>query len=169
MTSNDFLEVGQVAGVHGIQGAVLLRSFAEDSNLFIKGGKILLKGPGEVVQEYVLESSRPHKGQILACLEGVSDRNGSEALKGRLIMVPKDSLPELEPGEYYWFELVGLDVLEKDGSRLGTLESIIETGSNDIYVVKDGKRETLVPALPWVILSIDLEAATMVVDLPEGL
>ena len=147
----------------------MLRSFAENPELFIQGGKILLKGPGEALQEYILESARPHKGKLLAELEGVLDRNSAEALKGRLILVHRDVLPELEPEEYYWFQLIGMDVLEKDGSRLGTLESIIETGSNDVYVVKDGKKETLVPALSWVIVSIDLEADTMVVDLPEGL
>ena len=169
MASKDFVEVGQVAGVHGIRGAVLLRSFAENSDIFAKGGKILLKGPGKNLQEYILRSSRPHKGMLLAELQGVLDRNAAEALKGGMILVHRDALPEPEPGEYYWFDLIGMEVLEKDGARLGVLDSIIETGANDVYVIKDGTKEILAPALPWVVLSIDLEAGVMTVDLPEGL
>ncbi len=169
MASDDYLEIGQVAGVHGIHGAVLLRTFTENLDLFTKGETLLVKGKDSAPQEFLLETASPHKGKILARFKGVSDRNGAEDLQGRMILVPKDRLPELESGEFYWFELIGLDVVEKNGNRLGTLESIIETGSNDVYVVKDGKRETLVPALSWVVLSIDLEASTMVVDLPEGL
>ncbi|SHK27350.1 16S rRNA processing protein RimM [Desulfatibacillum alkenivorans DSM 16219] len=169
MTSKDFVEVGQVAGVHGIRGAVLLRSFAENPDIFAKGGKILVKGPGENLQEFILESSRPHKGKLLAELQGVSDRNGAEALKGRMILVHRDALPEPEPGEYYWIDLIGMEVAAPDGARLGVLDSIIETGANDVYVIKDGEKEILAPALPWVVLSIDLEAGVMTIDLPEGL
>ncbi len=70
---------------------------------------------------------------------------------------------------HYWFDLIGIDVYTIEGDHLGRIESIIETGSNDVYVVKDGSTEVLIPALGSVVLNIDTEHNRMEVDLPEGL
>jgi 16S rRNA processing protein RimM len=77
--------------------------------------------------------------------------------------------PPLDAGEYYWSDLVGMSVHTTNGECLGTIQHIFPTGSNDVYVVRDGSRETLVPALAWVVVKVDVEAKAMTVDLPEGL
>ena len=78
-------------------------------------------------------------------------------------------MPDLEEGDYYWFDLIGLDVFGIDQKYLGRLESIIQTGSNDVYVVKKDDTEILIPALESVVQKIDLKNRRMQVDLPEGL
>jgi 16S rRNA processing protein RimM len=78
-------------------------------------------------------------------------------------------LPGLEVNTYYWEDIIGLSVYAEDGVFLGRVESIIQTGSNDVYVVKDGKSEILVPAMESVVLKIDLDQKRMKVNLPEGL
>jgi len=102
-------------------------------------------------------------------LEGISDLDRAQDFKGARILLDKTALPQLEEGVYYWSDLIGLRVFLIDGTSLGNIESIIETGSNDVYVVRKGNRETLIPALEKVVKAVDLESKTMQVDLPEGL
>jgi 16S rRNA processing protein RimM len=117
----------------------------------------------------VTEGIRPHKRLILLSLKGINDRNQSESLVHAEIFIEKGSLPELEEGVYYWADLIGLSVFASDETYMGRIESVIPTGSNDVYVVKDTDRETLIPALESVVVAVDLEKKIMRVDLPEGL
>ncbi|HAI08473.1 MAG TPA: 16S rRNA processing protein RimM, partial [Dehalococcoidia bacterium] len=85
------------------------------------------------------------------------------------ITVPASEVPELPPGEFYHFQLLDLRVLTEEGEELGTVSDILETGSNDVYVVTGGSGEILIPALADVVKDIDLEKGVMLVSLPDGL
>ncbi len=172
----DFITIGEIIGIHGIKGYVKIRSFAESSDIFIAGRSFFLNNKdGEC---YKLVKAVPHKKGIIALFDGI-DRNIAETLVGKTIAVPKDELPHLEDDTYYWNDLKGLEVVDVKLGYLGVLDHIIPTGSNDVFVVqssnriiKNGKsqnREILVPALSWIILSVDLNNRTMTVELPEGL
>jgi 16S rRNA processing protein RimM len=102
-------------------------------------------------------------------LEGVTDRSAAEALTGAEVVVARGRLPQPEADSFYWTDLIGLTVATMDGKPLGNLVRILETGANDVYVVRQGKRETLVPALAAVVRRVDLEQRRMWVELPEGL
>lgn len=106
-------------------------------------------------------------------LEGVVDCGQAETLVGSALYIGKDKLPELESDTYYWFDLIGLSVFDAENAYLGKVESIFETGSNDVLVVKDRdrgpKHEVLIPALATVIESVDLKEKKLRVKLPEGL
>jgi 16S rRNA processing protein RimM len=106
---------------------------------------------------------------VLLTLEGIDSRNLADSLKGCELLIKRTELPELEENTYFWEDIIGLSVYTADDVFLGRIESIIETGSNDVYVVKDGKNEVLVPAMESVVLKIDLDQKTMKVNLPEGL
>ena len=101
------------------------------------------------------------------------DRNLAEDLVGAEILVERDRLAEPEADSYFWADLIGLRVTDKTLGALGTIDSIMETGSNDVFVVKnkkvDPEQEFLVPALASVVIEIDLDRGEMAVDLPEGL
>ncbi len=100
----------------------------------------------------------------MARLDGVTDRDAAAALAGCDVGVARDALPALDDGEYYWSDLIGLEVRSVDGVALGTVARMMETGANDVLVV-DGERERLVPYLPGrVVRSVDLEAGTIEVD-----
>ena len=88
---------------------------------------------------------------------------------GSRLFIAKTELPDLEDGTYYWFELIGLAVYGPSDQFLGTLEAILETGSNDVYVVRYNEEEILVPALDTVVKKIDIDRRRMDVVLPEGL
>jgi 16S rRNA processing protein RimM len=115
----------------------------------------------------------PHAKTVLMALKGVDSRGLAESLVGSELFIDKAVLPELEEDTFYWSDIIGLSVFTIEEEYLGSVDSIIETGSNDVYVVKnrskDQDNEVLVPALESVVIEIDLKRKLMRVDLPEGL
>ena len=120
-------------------------------------------------KDYEIDWIKPHSRGALLALNSISDRDQAKTLIGADLQIEKAVLPDLETGIYYWHELIGLQVFTMDDRYLGRLESIIETGANDVYVVKNDRREILIPALKSVVQAIDIEANLMRVDLPDGL
>ena len=169
MPGQEYILVGKIIGVHGLRGTNKLLSYAESLSIFKPGGCILVRRPNGEEKSYTIDWVKPHSKNALLFFKGIADRDAAEDLVRSELYIAKAELPELEPGIYYWFDLIGLDVFTTEEKYLGRIESIIETGSNDVYVVKLDDAEVLIPAIESVILSIDLEARRMQVDLPEGL
>jgi 16S rRNA processing protein RimM len=111
---------------------------------------------------------RYHKGMALLTFAEVGDMAAAQRLRGCFLQVPAADLPPLPEGRYYIYQLVGLSVWEKDVC-LGALTEVLQPGSNDVYIVREGSREILVPALKSVIKGVDLAARRMDVELPAGL
>src|SRR5690606_29284740 len=117
-----------------------------------------------------VSSARRHRNGLILRCEAVRDRDEADALRDRWVLVPLEDAVPLEEGEYYLFQLIGLEVVTVDGERLGALEEVIETGANDVYVVRGGPRgEVLIPAAPHMVIDIDFEARRVTVDPPDGL
>jgi 16S rRNA processing protein RimM len=170
MGKSAILPVGEIVGAHGVKGNTKIYSYAEaGSTVFTPGKQVLVRGPGGAERSRVIESVQPHGRFLLVSFAGIGSREAAESMIGSTVLVDGAQLPELDEGEYYWFELVGLSVLDREGTYLGEIESIIPTGSNDVYVVRNGTREILVPALADVVREIDLTGRIMRVKLPEGL
>jgi 16S rRNA processing protein RimM len=168
--TDDFLAIGKISGVHGVKGNLKIFSYAATPAYVQKDGSVLILHPSGKKKAYGINWLRPHKKGALLSLREVTSRDLAEELVGCEILVNKRDLPDLEDGTYYWFDLIGLSVHTDDNRYIGRLDSIIETGSNDVYVVKDENgTETLIPALVSVVLDVDLENQTMRVTLPDGL
>lgn len=104
-----------------------------------------------------VETLRPHGPGFVARITGVEDRDGAQALAGCEIAVPRAVLPALEvEGEYYWQDLMGLRVNDVQGRCFGTVAELVETGAHDVLIVRDGKRETLIPFVAAHVLEVDL-------------
>ena len=169
MTSDTLLSVGKIIGVHGIQGALKLYPYVESLSIFKSGSRVVLRDPKGNEDTYVIKGGSPYKTIYRLLLAEITSRNEAENLIEAEVLIDKSGLPDLDNDEHYWFEIIGLDVFQKDNAYLGTIDSIIPTGSNDVYVVKHPEKETLIPALQSVVVEIDLPNNRMVVDLPEGL
>ena len=173
MEKNHFLPIGKIVGTHGVKGTIKVYSYAQAFSVFEPEGVILLKNPEGEEKTYTIEWAKPHKRILLLCLKGIESRESAEKLIGAELFIEKKNLPELEEGTYYWIDLIGLSVYTIDEEYIGRIESIIPTGSNDVYVVKDpikgSDREILIPALESVVIGVDLERKVLHVDLPEGL
>jgi len=164
-----YVLIGKVVGAHGIKGTNKFKSFAESLAVFEPGRSILVRDNHNREQTVQVNWVKPHTGTPLIAFKGVADRDRAEALIGADMFIPETELPKLDKDTYYWFELIGLEVYTTEEDYLGRITSIFETGSNDVYVVKDKKQEVLIPAIESVVIDIDLEHKRMRVELPEGL
>jgi len=162
------ITIGQVTGVHGLKGFLKIRSFAESLSTFRSGLELVVRKPGKTDQLYEIAKASPHKKGVLLQFAG-ADRELAENFVGAELLVDRDLLPEPGDGSYFWRDLVGLRVIDQTLGFIGEIDSVMETGSNDVFVVKGSKGEILIPGLSWVVLKVDLEKGEMIVDLPEGL
>jgi 16S rRNA processing protein RimM len=164
-----YVLVGEIIGTHGIKGAAKFRSYAESLEIFEPGRPILVRERNGREAIHEINWVEYHRRTPLLSLREINDRNQAAALAGAALFIPKAALPKLDNGSFYWFDLIGMAVYTIGEVYLGRIESIMETGSNDVYVVKDKKKEVLIPALESVVISVDLEQKRMQVDPPEGL
>lgn len=161
--------LGRVSGAHGIRGAVKVRPDAEatttDPEVFTALGQVWIGG-----QRYQVVETGRLKNQVILRLAGVDTRSQAEALVGLAVEGDRVRFPALPEGEYYWFQVLGLPVVNvADGALLGYLDEIIPTPAHDIYVVRQGEREVLLPAVEDVIIEINLEEGVLKALPPEGL
>jgi 16S rRNA processing protein RimM len=155
--------VGQVCGVSGVRGQVKVRSYTRPPENILGFNPWFLCRDGER-SERAQRGGRCNGGRVVAGFEGVDDRDAAQALVGRDIGIPRDRLPELPPGEFYWHELIGLRVRNAAGTDLGRVGAMQETGSNDVLVVEGGRR-MLIPYLPGrVVKQVDLAAGILTVE-----
>ena len=164
-----YVLIGKVVGVHGVKGTNKFKSYAESLSVFEPDRSILVRDSHNREKTVEVNWVKSHTRTPLIAFKGVTDRDEAEALIGGDMFIPETELPELDEDTYYWIELIGLEVYTTEDDYLGRITSIFETGSNDVYVVKDKQKEVLIPALESVVIDIDLEKKRMRVDLPEGL
>jgi 16S rRNA processing protein RimM len=156
--------IGRVSRPHGTQGEIRIEYFnPDDLQFFSRYQMIFLQGDKGSPQPYRPIAVRPHKKFILALLEGIRTRAEAEQLRGRVVLVDAAELPPLDADEYYWHDILGMRVVTEDGGNVGTITEIFPTRSNDVYVVREGEREVLIPAIKEVVVSIDTKARTMVI------
>jgi 16S rRNA processing protein RimM len=165
---SEVVVVGRVLRPYGIRGWVHLASFTDPGDNILTYRPWLLRA-GEVGdwRAAEVEEIKPHQHGFVARFQGIGDRDGAESLRGRWIGVPASELPVAEPEEYYWRDLLGLAVVDTDGRTIGEVADLIETGANDVLVVKqvDGT-ETLIPFHRQFVLDADPAAGRIRVDWP---
>ncbi len=155
--------MGKIVAAHGILGWVKVQTYTEylDSLLDYETWSVGHEKAWRPLQ--VLEAD-VHGKVLVAKLEGIADRTAAETYKGLLIAVPRAELPEQEEGEYYWSDLVGMSVENLAGETFGTVDNLLETGANDVLVVKGERGEILIPFIDRVIQQVDLKKRTIRVD-----
>lgn len=165
----NLFEVGKIVKTHGLGGRVKVISYLE-SDTILKSLEEVYVGPGKRETNLKkVKSIKINKKYFFLELEGVEDVDTASTLVGCQVLIPFDRLERLSEGEYYWRDIIGLEVSTEDGEILGRIESIFPTGSNDVYVCTGGEREILLPAIADVIRKIDIKNGRMVVRLLEGL
>jgi len=157
--------VGRINAAWGIKGHVKVTPYGTNPARFRTGATVLVNGE----PRRILDVATP-KGFPCVLFEGYEDRTAAESLAGVEIEIEETDLPPLPEGEYYVSDLVGLEVATVDGEQVGTLEDVLRTGGNDVYLVRrpDG-REALIPAIADVVQRVDLEARRVVIEPLPGL
>lgn len=161
------LAAGKVRRPHGVRGEVFVELYTDFPERLAAKKIVYL---GEMHKPVAIRSQRPHKDGLLLAFEGYDTPEAVGIFRNQVLYVPAAESPQLPAGEYYFHELLDLDVLDENSVLLGKLTEIIETGANDVYVVSaPSGSEVLLPAIPEVVLSVDLEAGRMIVHLLPGL
>lgn len=161
------MTVGKLRRAHGLGGELIMDVLTDFPERLVAGKKVYVS---EAHIPMGIRSLRPHIRGMLISFDAVDSPESAREYVNQLVYVRSDELPELPEGEYYHHQLLGLAVVEQDGSAIGRLIEILETGANDVYVVeKTDGGELLLPATAEVILSIDLSAGQILVKPPEWL
>jgi len=155
--------LGRISGVFGVKGWVKVFSYTEPREAVLGYASWLLGQDGQWQSATVAEGQRHGKG-VVARIDGFEDRDQAATLVGTQIGVPRNELPETQDGHYYWSDLEGLMVVRSDGSELGEVAYLLETGAHDVMVIK-GDTERLVPFVKdEIVVDVDLAAGVITVD-----
>jgi 16S rRNA processing protein RimM len=166
-TPPDFLVVARVLSAHGIRGELKCRIITDfPSRRFKRGLSVTIRG-----QAHLIEAARVQGDIVLLKLDDIADRTAAEPLRGAEVEVPADAALRLPRGQFYWHQVIGLEVQDVTTNEvLGRVADILETGANDVYVVKTAAgKEILVPAIKDVVKQIDPEAGRMLIQPLPGL
>jgi 16S rRNA processing protein RimM len=161
------LPIGKVVKAHGLKGHLKVLPYGETFSTLSAEEKITANLPDGTSLTLTVAEISPHQKTFLLISREIGTVEEAHRLVGAELCVPESRLPPTAPDEFYWYQLIGLEVVNTEGQQLGTLEEIIETGSNDVYVVRRGREEILVPAIEEVVRDVDLQRRLMTVDLPE--
>ena len=154
--------MGRVLGPYGVRGWIKLRTFTEHADSLVDYERWLI-AEGDGWRAMDVEETHLHSGQLVVKLAGVDDRDQALALRGREVAVPREDLPPAGDGEFYWADLIGLEVVNVQGEVLGRVDDLLETGANDVLVVK-GDTQHLLPYVDAVVLDVNLDAGRIQVD-----
>jgi 16S rRNA processing protein RimM len=162
-----FLIIGKVERPHGVRGEVRVSILTDLPERFTWLKRVFVGD--RTLREYGVEAARLHGGTVLLKLTGIDDRNAAESLRSMLLQVPAEESIPLEEGEYFLYQLVGLEVVSETGEVIGELQEVIETGANYVFLVRGPLGEVLLPDTKEVVRQIDFEQRRMTVHLLPGL
>lgn len=169
MNPGELIKVGKIVGTHGHKGAVKVQLLTDFPERFHTGQEYLVQGGREVLP-LILEQCSAHRGMMLAKFQGIDDMEAAGKLRNLFLGVTPDQLHPLPEGSYYHFQLIGMQVEDVDKGNLGLLAEVLETGANDVYVVKsDVYGEILIPAIKQVVVGVDVHRQRLTVKLLDGL
>lgn len=162
------IRVAKVINTHGVHGevkAIPLSDFPERYNslkrVFVEGDKI---------QECIVQSARWNKNILLLKFEGIDNAVDAALLKNKYLVIDRQEAVLLPEDKYYIFEIIGMEVVDTGGKKIGIIKDLLQNPANDVYVIRDEEdREILLPALKTIVKQVDLDRNTMIVELPPGL
>ncbi|HHC74959.1 MAG TPA: ribosome maturation factor RimM [Thiothrix sp.] len=159
------IKLGHIMGVFGVKGWVKIYSHTAPRDSILTYSPWQLQKKGQPLQNYPVKQGQLHGKSLIAQLENVDNRNHAEALIGASIYIQRTQLPKLATQDYYWTDLEGLQVYNLQAIHLGTVDYLIETGANDVLIVKQSNgHEHLIPYIDAVVQQVDLQAKRLLVD-----
>ncbi|HZX26354.1 MAG TPA: ribosome maturation factor RimM [Telluria sp.] len=161
----DLVQVGFISGAFGVVGGLRVRPFSDDADALLKVKRWWLDKP--TLHEVKVRSVKPHSGELVATLVNMEDRDVAEALKGAGVYIARSQFPALPENEFYWTDLIGLNVVNLQGEALGTVTDMMHNGAQSILritPVEAGADERLVPFVDAFVKNVDLPGKTVTVD-----
>lgn len=167
----EYYQIGKIVNTHGIKGEVRVQATTDfPEKRFAIGEKVYVFKNQKLVKELTIKSHRKHKQFDLLSFEGLEDINLVEDLKQADLKISADQQDELTEGQYYYHEIIGLDVFDLEGNELGQISEIMQSGANDVWIIKrKQKADLLIPAIKDVVKEIQIEDHKVIIDLLDGL
>ena len=164
----EYLSIGQIVNTHGFRGEVKIYPLTDDISRFEKLKEVYMEENNELVK-YKVESIKFLRSTVAVKLKGIDSEEAANKLKGSYIKVDRKSAVKLPKDTYFICDLIDSEVYDEKAQLLGTVKDVLQTGSNDVYVVQSTGKDILIPALKDVVKKIDLENKKIMVEMPEGL
>lgn len=166
---NDLITIGRIVKVWGLKGEVKVLPLTYDPKRFERLSSVFIVSPEGKELKRRIRGVRYDKGWVILSLEGSSNAEDASGILNCLIKIPMEDVEPLPEGEYYIFQLLGIEVSTDEGQYIGRLTDIFSTGSNDVYVIKKGEKEYLIPAIREIVKEIDIKRKRMVIHPIKGL
>ncbi len=163
------ITIGKAIKPFGVKGEMKIEPLTDFPERFTKLHRVHLVSPAGKEIACEVRSVRYAGGTPYLLFSGYDSPEKAKTLNGWFLKVPEEETVPLPEGSYYWFEIVGMEVLSESGEKLGTIVEVFETGSNDVYVMKQGRKEVYIPATKEIIKQVDRKAKRMVIHLMDGL
>lgn len=163
------IELGRVVNAHGIRGEARLLPYSSPCLTLRPGLCVTLRKKDASEDRLELIQVRPHASCVLLKFAGIDSRNRAEALRESILLVEETDLPQLQTGEFYYRQVIGLPVQTMRQEPIGTIAEVLTTPGHDVFVVRNGEKEYLIPVVEEVIRKIAIEDHLVIIDPPEGL
>ncbi len=165
---DDLITVGEIVNTQGNKGEVKVRPLTDFPERYRVNGDLVLDRNG-LRRHLTVEKVREHKNFFIVKFREIPDMNSAEEIKGAMLKITRDQLAELPEDTYFIFEIVGMEVQTEDGRSLGRIKEVVQTGSNDVYVVGGKTKDYLIPAVKEIIKNVDKSKRLIVINPLEGL
>lgn len=164
----EYLSIGQIVNIHGFRGEVKVYPLTDDMSRFKKLKEVFIEENNRQVR-YEVEGVKLLSNTVALKLRGIDSEEAANKLRNYYVKVDRKSAVKLPKDSYFICDLIDLEVFDVKGQLLGRVGDVLQTGSNDVYVIKTDEKDILIPALKEVVKEIDLKNGKIVVELPEGL
>ncbi|HUO04379.1 MAG TPA: ribosome maturation factor RimM [Candidatus Binataceae bacterium] len=163
------LRIGHVAGAHGLRGALRVHLDDRGSRSLEQVKRMFIEQGGAVREIAIAAATHLNATTMRVVIEGIADATAADALKGATVSIAADDLPARRPGEFYYYEAIGCEVLLANGDRIGTIEDIFSNGAHEVLVVRSNGREVLVPVIEDIVKAMDFDARRVTITPVPGL
>ncbi|KNF08786.1 ribosome maturation factor RimM [Gottschalkia purinilytica] len=163
---DNYIQVGKIVNTHGVKGDIKILPLTDDMTRFEKLKSVFV---GEEKLEIEISKVWYNKGFVMLRFKGYDDINKVIKFKDLLLYIDKKDAVDLPKDSYFIYEIIGIKVYTSEGEYLGEIKDVLQPGANDVYVVKEGSNEYLIPAIKDVVKSIDIDEKKMIIELLEGL
>jgi 16S rRNA processing protein RimM len=165
----DLIPIGKVVKTRGVRGEVKAIVYSGVPDILVTREDVILEDRTGRRRRLKIIKARPHQKALLIQFEGFDSIDEAQEIVDGVLLIDRLSLGELQEGEFYWFEIIGMQVYDREGNYFGRIKNILQTGSNDVYISEDAGREYYIPAIKDVIVEISRSKNSILIDPLEGL
>lgn len=167
----EYLLLGRILRPHGVRGELKIQVATDYPERIAELETVYIASDmnAENPRPYAVQAARLHQGYVLLTIKGIASRNDADKLRGSYVMVNVADAVPLDEDEFYLYELIGMQVVTEDGQELGAIAEVMETGANDVYIVRSDTGTILLPAHEETVIEYDFDARTVTMRLPDGL